>query len=51
MWRFQIEFSKKFLFSVIKTRFSAQEHLMNNNYNKYLTVSRLVVKIQDCLKF
>ena len=50
MWTSQTEFSKKLLVSVIKTRLSAQEHLMNNNYNKYLTVSRLVVKIQDYLK-
>jgi len=50
-WTFQIEFSKIPLFGVIKTPLSAQEHIMNNNYNKYLTVSVLACKIQDRLKF
>jgi len=45
-----LNFLKKLLFSVIKTRLSAQEHLMNNNYNKYLTVSVLACRIQDYLK-
>ncbi len=45
-----MDFLKILLFSVIKTRLSAQELMMNNNYNKYLTVSVLACKIQDCLK-
>jgi hypothetical protein len=35
---------------VIKTCLPAQELMMNNNYNKYLTVSVLAGKIQDYLK-
>lgn len=35
---------------MIKTRLSTQEHLMNNNYNKYLTVCELACRIQDYLK-
>lgn len=50
MWRSRIEFSKILLFSVIKTCLPAQELMMNNNYNKYLTVSVLAGKIQDYLK-
>ena len=51
MWTSQTEFSKIALFGVIKTPLSAQEHIMNNNYNKYLTVGVLACKIHDCLKF
>jgi len=50
MRTFQIEFFKKLLFGVIKTRLSVQKRMMNNNYNKYLTVGRLACKIQGCLK-
>jgi len=51
IWTSRIDFSKISLFGVIKSPLSAQEHLMNNNYNKYLTVSVLACKIQDRLKF
>jgi hypothetical protein len=35
---------------VIKTRLPVQVYLINNNYNKYLTVGGIGGKIPDCKK-